>query len=426
MPVAETTPIDPNLSDSMLTKEQSIVEYDFSRQTAVPDRLHQKTHGHYLGIANELIAIYHKRIGETRQAIHQAVRRRLQDVEDCPTRRIAAFCKLLDDASEYLRDESGSAAKLRRRIHALAAPMHPLVQRSDALFDHDEFQAKQSIAAELGIPWEEIEARLFADVIEFHRLKTPPNELDGGGLLSRYNVAQTQSALYGATTMTVWAKDDFKLILRYAKLARLMHSIARQGDDYVFQFNGPASVVRQTKRYGVAYARFLPGLLSTHDWRMKATILGPANHRFAIRLTDRDGLRGEVVSEAFDSELEKMFAASWEETETNGWTLRREGTVLHEGQTVFMPDFTLRHEVHGEVLLEIIGFWTPEYLKEKVVRLERFKDHANILLAIAARIDDAIPDLNIPRVTYKTTLKAKQIVAKLELMLSPCDRRSLG
>ena len=63
--------------------------------------------------------------------------------------------------------------------------------------------------------------------------------------------------------MTVWASDDFKTILRYAKLARLMHTIVRTGEGrYRFRFDGPASVLRHTRRYGAAMARFLPALIA--------------------------------------------------------------------------------------------------------------------------------------------------------------------
>ncbi|GAA5510757.1 DUF790 family protein [Novipirellula caenicola] len=398
----------------MLTKEQSIVEYDFSRQRVIPDRLTRSTHGHYPPLAEEMLKIYQDHVGEVRKHLHELVRRLFRGVTDCPAKRISAFCKLLDDASEFHQDKSAAAAKLRQRVFTLAASKHPLVQSRDQLFDHEEANAKAEIAAEIGKSWAEIEASLFADVIEFHRLQKPPENLDAAGLLSRYNVAQTQAALYAATSMTVWAGDDFKMILRYAKLARLMHSITRQGDRYVFQLNGPASLLRQTRRYGVAFARFLPGLLAAQDWRMQATVLGPAKRRFALRLSSSDGLRSEVQPSDFDSQIEETFWQQWQtmqaEDQTGGWQLRREGTVLHQGQTVFTPDFSLDHPEHGEVLLEVIGFWTPEYLSEKVIRLKQFQHTARIMLAISESVDQAIPDLGMPRVTFKTTLKVKEVL----------------
>jgi uncharacterized protein len=36
------------------------------------------------------------------------------------------------------------------------------------------------------------------------------------------------------------------------------------------------------------------------------------------------------------------------------------------GEEVFLPDFTLRHGDGRRALVELVGFWTPEYLAEKV------------------------------------------------------------
>jgi len=50
---------------------------------------------------------------------------------------------------------------------------------------------------------------------------------DAAAFLSRYNVAQLQACLYRAESMTVTAARDLKTILRYAKLAKLLHEITR-------------------------------------------------------------------------------------------------------------------------------------------------------------------------------------------------------
>lgn len=397
----------------MLTKQESIEAFDFRDRTVVPDRLTRQAHGHYVPLADAMLQIYQQNVGQTRRKLHQLVGASLRGLEDCPTRRIAAFCKLLDDASEYHRDKAGSAARLRQRVFTLAAGRHPLVTSSDQLFDHCEQETKQMIAAELKLSWSQIEDQLFADVIEFHRLKTAPQEISGTDLLARYNVAQTQATLYGAISMTVWSRGDFKTILRYAKLARLMHRIDRHRDAYCFQFDGPASVVRNTRRYGVAFAKFLPGLLAADDWRMQAVVLGPRSVEFSLRLSSNDGLRSPIAADDFDSQVEESFATQWQQTETAGWTLRREATVLHEGQTVFLPDFTLVHPQHGEALLEIVGFWTPEYLREKAVTLRRFQNHGRLILAVAENVSDSLPQLDLPTVTYKTRLLPKQILELL-------------
>ncbi len=85
-------------------------------------------------------------------------------------------------------------------------------------------------------------------------------------------------------------------------------------------------------------------------------------------------------------------------------------------KTSFASSITTAYLRCTQVLLEIIGFWTPEYLREKVIRLERFRDQAKILLAIAESVDDAIPDLGIARVSFKTILRPKQVLEQLEKM----------
>ena len=108
-------------------------------------------------------------------------------------------------------------------------------------------------------------------------------------------MAQVQAALYRASSLTVWARDDFKTIVRYAKLARLMHTIAPGGQGgYRFHFDGPASVLRQTRRYGVAMARFLPALIACRSWRMHALIRSHRGHLLGLDLSADDGLTSHL------------------------------------------------------------------------------------------------------------------------------------
>ncbi|HUY92000.1 MAG TPA: DUF790 family protein, partial [Pirellulales bacterium] len=290
----------------MLTRELAIVEYRGGR--ALPDRLSRKQHAGYLAYAERMLAIYRNGAGRTRRELHRGVQAALADEPDCPARRIGAFCKLLDDASRYDRDTRGHAAKLRREVFRRAAAFHPLVVSADRMFEHEEAKVKAEIAAKLNATWDEIDARLFADVIEFHRLRDFEGYADAAALLARYNLAQTQAALFDAEEMTVWAAEDFKTILRYAKLARLMHTIRRADDGrYVLRFDGPASVLRETRRYGAAMARFLPALLACRNWRMHALLRSAGrNWKNRLELTSEDGLTSHLPPpEEFDSSVEE-------------------------------------------------------------------------------------------------------------------------
>ena len=49
--------------------------------------------------------------------------------------------------------------------------------------------------------------------------------------------------------------------------------------------------------------------------------------------------------------------------------LSRESTPVAAGDELFLPDFTLRHADGREALIEIVGFWTPEYLEAKARKI---------------------------------------------------------
>jgi len=398
----------------MLTSDQSIVEFRAGR--AVADRLMQSTHRHYAQYAERMLSTYRDGIGLHRRQLHRKVESLFADEPDCPVRRIQAFCKLLDDRSTFQTDSGGKAAKLRLEVFSKAACFHPLVEKADRLFEHDEAKMKGQLADELGLPWNEIERSLYADVMSYQQLERFEGYANAAALLSRYNVAQLQACLYRAESMVVTATDDLKTILRYAKLARLLHEIVRQGPSkYRITFSGPASVLRETRRYGVNFAKFLPALLACRGWRMTASMKTPWNAPAKLVLTADDGFKSHLPApDEFDSALEESFAKKFGR-QRDGWHLIREGEILHERQKTFVPDFTFRHEDGTQVLMEIVGFWTPEYLEHRRKTLRQFQHH-KILIAVPEKSirDGARIGENV--IVYKTKLKLGPLIETLETL----------
>jgi predicted nuclease of restriction endonuclease-like RecB superfamily len=74
----------------------------------------------------------------------------------------------------------------------------------------------------------------------------------------------------------------------------------------------------------------------------------------------------------FNSSAEADFAEKWGDEVRNGWTLRREAEVLYSWQKTFLPDFKFRRAEGKSAMMEIIGFWTPEYTSTKRTRLSLF------------------------------------------------------
>lgn len=398
----------------MLRSEHSIVTY--ANGQAIPDRLARKQHAHYLHYAHRMLAVYRSSIGRPRREVHQSIQNILANEADCDPRRVTSFCKLLDDVSEFDSDRKGAAAALRLKVFSMAAKHHPLVQAGQHVFEREEAEVKRLIAQKLAEPWEQIDARLYADVMSQQPLKSFEGYADAEALLSRYNVAQLQACLYRAQRMTIQARGDFKTILRYAKLARLLHDIRRIGPgEYRLDLSGPATVLHETRRYGVNFARFIPALLACRDWKMQAVLESRWGKFVSLSLSSEDGYTATLPPpQEFDSSIEEKFAEDFGE-EREGWRLERESAILHEGQATFVPDFTFRHADGREVFLEIVGFWTPQYLENKRKTLQKFRDRS-ILIAVAhrsLRVEATIPP---DVIVYKTALNADAVQAALAAM----------
>ncbi|MCA9136431.1 MAG: DUF790 family protein [Planctomycetales bacterium] len=367
----------------MIRSEHSLVEYDFQRLAIRPDRLRRGADADYLIAAKQMLQIYRRGIGQQRNVLHGRVEQCLLRLPACPPRRIAAFCKLLDDHSEY-ESKRGAAFDLRRKVFDLASQYHPIVEHREGIFDHELQLVRAKVAEAIGMPWPEIENKLFGDVIELQKLNSFGDKLTAAELLSIYNVAQTQAALYRATRVRIDATEDFKTIVKHAKLAGLMHRIDRIDSGgkrgYRFVLDGPQASLRETTRYGIRFASLVPKLLACRGWHMTAEVLGPRKQKFRMELSPADGLRSVLAPpDDFDSTLESDVDAAWCKAGIDGWDWQRESELLVEGQTVMTPDFTLYNSRRNVLIyVEVVGFWTPEYLDEKCQRLRQFMAQADL------------------------------------------------
>src|SRR3989440_9266449 len=213
-------------------------------------------------------------------------------------------------------------------------------------------------------------------------------------LLDLYNVAQAQALLYRAVEMRLWlaAKpaEGFRELFGAKKASRLIHTVrgnSREG--YEVRLDGPASIFQRSQKYGVQMAVFLPALLLCKGWRMRAEIaqanLGGSSTNAFFELSSRQKhLSSHYLTDplAENSILEK-FAANWGRVETL-WKLEPSLEVIDLGESAFIPDFVLRHEDGRQFYLEVLGFWTPDYLKE---RLREF-EHAGFKNFVLAAWDE--------------------------------------
>ena len=230
-----------------------------------------------------------------------------------------------------------------------------------------------------------------------------------------YDLAQAQALLYDATRIEVAARTDFKHLVQYAHLSRLLHRIERMpGRRYRLVFDGPNSILRRTHAYGVDLAKYLAALVQARDWRMTAEIVLRSGWRpLTFHLASSDGLRSHVPApRLFDSRLEETFARKFGAMR-NGWRLHRETLVLEAGGALVVPDFLFAHEDGTEVALEIVGYWTPEYLAAKVRKLSLVK---GVNLLVAVRRAWALKAASVPggSLLFKTSILLRDLMPRLE------------
>lgn len=302
--------------------------------------------------------------GRPRSVVVEALRRQEPRVRDA--RRLAGIGKSLLDRCQFRPPpQAARAAEVREALFRARGERWPPTPA-------DVRGPYARAAAELGLEQQDIDRLLYAD----HpgaRLLTRAPRLDGSGLLASSNLDLARGVLLGAERVRVSARGGWRDLFRAIKLARLMYRIEPAGRGYRIELTGPAApYVTRTERYGRRFARVVPALARAPGWRLEADVVR-GDRRLAYRLDGRAPIgRRRRGRPGYDSAWERSLATQFAETigaERAGWSLLREVSLVAVGEELFLPDFTLRHADGREALVEIVGFWTPEYLASKVRKI---------------------------------------------------------
>lgn len=373
----------------MLTAALRVYRWDRPTSSISSDRLDDES----LPSLERALGVYRSSVGRARGDVRNSARAALEGLRPD---RVEPVVKVLEDAATYEWPRTARCAERRVAVFEAAARRYPVL---DAEAGREVLSGiLESVPQNL----EATVATLYADYPAFHRLVEFPAEYTADELRADYDLAQAQALLYSATRVTVEACGEFKHILRYARLARLLYRLeampaepgsrARRGTGvaerstgaagYRFILDGPNSVLRKTRAYGVDFAKFLAALVRLRGWRLTAEIeLRRGWRPLGFVLSDEDGLGAHRAQPpAFDSELEAAIAAKFGSAR-DGWRIFREGTVIAIGDSLMVPDFVFRHDDGTEVVLEIAGYWTPEYIEDKLRKLGRIHG-PNLIVAV--------------------------------------------
>lgn len=397
-------------SDLLLTRTEGPYLYPRYVRTDAP---------RFTRMAEELIGIYAAHQGKPRRELTAALNQYAEDRTDFRIQR--GLAKLLrDDRCEFEEQAVALPLEVRRRLFALARENHPVVLQPDHIHPVTKDELIAEVAREYKAEPEQIAWALYADLAENHILTRfdPP---EPAWLLQRYNVALAQALLYRCVRMKLSVfrniPSRYKQLFKFVKFYQLMHAIEGDLDSgYEILLDGPVSMFRLSQKYGLKLAVFLPALLLCTRWKMEAEIVtAEGEHRYFPLDESANLVSHYRDSTMYDSLLEKTFAERFHATES-GWEIEREVAIINLKETVFIPDFAFRHTDGRTALMEIVGYWRPEYLEKKIMKLRR-SGREDMVIAVSANLNVSQDDFtDVPgRVFFfKNRINPKEVIARLE------------
>lgn len=350
----------------------------------------------YIHLAQDLIDLFQAHRGKTRKELQRALDDYASDKTDYRIQR--GLAKLLeDDCCTFEIVSAVEPVDLRHQVFALARENHPVVRSPDLIYPITREDILEHVALQFEIPKQQVEQELYADLAENHRLSTF-HLPSANWLLNRYNVALAQAMLYRCSQMRLSVYRNiparYKQLFKFIKFFRLMHSITGDLDaGYEIVLDGPVSMFRLSQKYGLKMAVFLPALLLCTRWKMEAEIVRSDGREQLFVLDEEARLASHYRDQTvYDSMLEETFARRFEQVDTD-WILERETEIINLKDTVFIPDFAFKHPDGRTALLEIVGFWRPEYLRKKLDKIRR-AGRGDLVIAVSS-------NLNVDRADFK-------------------------
>ena len=341
-----------------------------------------------LEIAGLLIQTYADYVGKRKGDLNETV----NGLEDLgyDYRYVRGLSTLLDRRCQLEPKATIGPVKVRRQIfktsHKTGFPTTPEARRA----------VLNQTARELKLTVEELEEIFYGDLEDALVVKNF-EPVHPKALVRQYNLSLTQTLLFYSTELSFTTIGNWQRIFRQIKWLGLIYTIWRSNGGYEVKVDGPASLFKLNRRYGTSLGKLLPTIIQNMEWHVKAKILRYKGDKRLLTLELDSAKHGEIMetlekterTEVYDSHVEQDFARRFKALAT-GWTLIREPEPLPVAKRVMIPDFGFS-KGGWMVYLEVAGFWTPRYLKEKVEKLKLLDD---VDMIVAANKDLACQKLD--------------------------------
>ena len=343
-------------------------------------------------IAQELIEVFKEYEGRK----YKELQEKMEEFEDIYNYKIVrGFSTLLERRCEFESSSSLNGREIRKF----------LFERGFVLNEEERGRVLAEAGEHFGVLPEEIEEAMFSDLKEEQLIKKfyslPPIEL-----VKRYNLSLTQTLLFDALELMVRISGNYQEVFRQIKYLGLMYEI--EGNE--IKITGPASIFKKTRKYGVSMAKLIPSIIKADIWNIKAKIEQRKEARiYDFELSCYDKVLLPKYSEPiehFDSEVEEKFYNDFNSLNI-GWEIRREPVIVKARNYVIIPDFGF-YKNGMECYMEVVGFWTPEYLKKKIWKLKNA--NVDIIVAVNEDLSCKKEDFSGDVIFYKRRIPLKPII----------------
>ncbi|WP_295813900.1 DUF790 family protein [uncultured Deinococcus sp.] len=344
-----------------------------------------------LGTADMLIQTFEAHIGKRRHELDEELRTLEAGRQDFRVMR--GLAHLLANRGTFEAGGHVEPGHVRARVFALAQDHVPSRRHTAHLLE----QAARALSTDTPVSPAEVAAALYADLPDQQTLVAldAPTPLE---LIQLYDLSQAQGMLYRAYSLVITARRNepsrYKQLLKYLKFFGLMVTVEGDADvGFTLTLDGPTSLFGSTTRYGLALAKFLPALLHVTKWDLSAAVkprrdlawVDPKDDEWSFQLTSEDGYVSHYPEPRdHDSALESGFVERFAKLDT-GWVLEREVDLVPVPGGVILPDFRLVREGRS-VLVEIVGYWRPEYLRKKFDLLRR-SGRTDVIVCVSERLN---------------------------------------
>jgi hypothetical protein len=303
--------------------------------------------------------------------------------------------------SPFLARRAATAVLSRLWRSRVEAPLPPRELRR-AVFDEmaaqggARFEVLARVGQRLGLAPAVLGAGLFADLPGERIVVSPQVVPSPRDAIQRINLALAQAMLFRATSVRVRAEGGVRPLVRLAKLRGLICEVSTPPGQIAprLEVSGPYALFRRTLLYGRALAAIIPPLVASGRFSLQATCV-VRGQALDFALATGDPVGAPEQGPHFDSQLEERFVRDFRKAAPD-WDVIREPEPVRAGAGLIFPDFLLRHrgDPTRRFLVEIVGFWTREYLEKKLAALRKTSVE-NLIICVDAERGCSEGDLPI-------------------------------